>query len=365
MKVLISGGGTGGHVFPAIAIADAIKAQRPDTDILFVGAKGKIEMEKVPAAGYNIEGLSLTGFERKFSFKNFLNLFKVFAALVKAFIIVRKFNPNIAVGVGGYASGPTLKMAGLMGITTAIQEQNSFAGVTNRILASKASRIFVAYDGMDKFFPKDRIMLTGNPVRKDIAIKDITTEEAKAKLGLDHNKKTILIFGGSLGARTLNESVAGYAAELRSRNDLQVYWQVGKLYYDEFKKSEVAKLPNITLVPFIDDMKTVYAAADIIVARAGALTISELTIVGKPSILVPSPNVAEDHQTKNAEALVSKRAAIMISDADSRRSLIPAALELLENNELRMELSNNIKKLSKVDSSELIASELIRLAEKS
>ena len=285
--------------------------------------------------------------------------------MLKAFSIIRSFGPDVAIGVGGYASGPNLKIAGLLGIPTAIQEQNSYAGVTNRMLASRAKRIFVAYEGMEKFFPKDKIIITGNPVRKDITENNITTEEAKAKLGLDQNKKTVLIFGGSLGARTLNDSVVQYTGELRSRSDLQVYWQVGKLYYDEFIQSEVAKLPNITLVPFIDDMKAVYAAADVIVARAGALTISELTVIGKPAILVPSPNVAEDHQTKNAMALINKRAAMMISDEDSKVTLIPVVLELLRNESLRSELTKNIKQLGKSDASEVIAHELIKLAGKS
>lgn len=362
--MLVSGGGTGGHVFPAIAIADAIRAKMSDADILFVGAKGRMEMEKVPSAGYHIVGLSISGFQRKFTARNVINIFKLIWAMFKAWSIVRKFRPDIAIGVGGYASGPVLKISEWLGITTAIQEQNSYAGMTNRMLAGGASKIFVAYEGMEKFFPKNKIVLTGNPVRKDIANKNITTEEAKAKLRLDQNKKTILILGGSLGARTLNESVAGYVSELRSRSDLQVFWQVGKLYYDEFKKSEVAKLPNIIMVPFIDDMKTAYAAADVIISRAGALTISELTIVGKPSILVPSPNVAEDHQTENAKSLVRKKAALMVKDDESRKKLIPLALELLDNASLLAELSSNISSLAKPDAADAIAAELIKMKEK-
>lgn len=359
--MLVSGGGTGGHVFPAIAIADALRNKMSDVDILFVGAKGRIEMEKVPSAGYHIVGLSISGFQRKFTVRNIINIFKLVGAMFKAWSIVRKFRPDIAIGVGGYASGPVLKISEWLGVTTAIQEQNSYAGVTNRILATGASKIFVAYEGMEKFFPKNKIVLTGNPVRKDIVNKNITTEEAKAKLELDQNRKTILILGGSLGARTLNESVAGYVSALRSRSDLQVFWQVGKLYYEEFKKSEVAKLPNIIMVPFIDDMKTAYAAADVIISRAGALTISELTIVGKPSILVPSPNVAEDHQTENAKSLVRKKAALMVGDDESRKKLIPLAIELLDNARLQAELSTNISSLAKPDAADAIAAELIRM----
>lgn len=362
--MLVSGGGTGGHVFPAIAIADAIRNKMSDVDILFVGAKGRMEMEKVPSAGYHIIGLSISGFQRKFTARNAINILKLIWAMFKAWAIVRKFRPDIAIGVGGYASGPVLKISEWMGVTTAIQEQNSYAGMTNRILANGASKIFVAYEGMEKFFPKNKIVLTGNPVRKDIVNKNITTEEAKAKLGLDQNKKTILILGGSLGARTLNESVAGYVSALRSRGDLQVFWQVGKLYYDEFKNSEIVKLPNIFMVPFIDDMKTAYAAADIIISRAGALTISELTIVGKPSILVPSPNVAEDHQTENAKSLLNKKAALMVKDDESRKKLIPLALKLLDDVSLQAELALNISNLAKPNAADAIAEELIKMKEK-
>lgn len=355
MKVLISGGGTGGHVFPAIAIADAIKAVQPDTTFLFIGAKGKIEMEKVPAAGYDIIGLDIKGFKRNLSFDTVKTAFKAALAMVKAVSIVRKFKPDVAVGVGGYASGPTLKVASILGIPTMIQEQNSFAGVTNKLLAKKAAQIFVAYDGMERFFEAQKIKITGNPVRSNIITHEFTEGEAKANLGIDPAQQVVLIMGGSLGARTINQAMSWGVDLIKDRPNTTFIWQVGKLYTEEFKTHEVSKLPNVQYLSFIEDMPTVYAAADIIVGRAGALTIAELALVGKPAILVPSPNVAEDHQTHNAMALVTKGAALLVKDVDAETTLVPTILSTLDNVSLKGDLSTSIIKLGKKDAASDIA----------
>ena len=330
-RVIISGGGTGGHVFPAIAIADAIKAEAPETEILFVGANGKIEMEKVPKAGYKIEGLNISGFQRKLSLRNLAFPFKLAASLMKAVMIVKKFKPDVAVGVGGYASGPVLKIANTFGIPTVLQEQNSFAGVTNRILASKASAVCVAYDGLERFFPKDKIIFTGNPVRKDILDNKINASQAKQSLGLDQNKKTVLIFGGSLGARTINEAVLANADALLGMKDVNIIWQVGKMYHDEYKNCRLAGQKDIKIIPFIENMDMAYSAADIVVCRAGALTISELAILGKAAVLIPSPNVAEDHQTVNAMSLVNRGAAVLVRDVEAKEKLISESQSLLRD----------------------------------
>lgn len=355
MRVIISGGGTGGHVFPAIAIANEIKKQNPDAKFLFVGAEGKLEMDRVPKAGYPIVGLPVQGFHRKLTLRNLAFPFKLFQSMWKARKVVKKFNPDVAVGVGGYASGPTLQMAAANGIPTLVQEQNSYAGVTNKILGRKVDKICVAYDGMEKFFPSEKIIFTGNPVRREIFENDITTSGAKVKLGLVVGNKTILVFGGSLGARALNESIESGAELLRQHSEINVIWQVGKLYYEDYKNSEVAKMPNVTVLPFIEDMASAYKAADLIVCRAGALTISELSLVVKAAILVPSPNVAEDHQTQNAMALVNKGAAKMVRDADGKEKLVKTMLELIKNDEERRQLEDNIRYFGKPNAAEEIA----------
>jgi UDP-N-acetylglucosamine--N-acetylmuramyl-(pentapeptide) pyrophosphoryl-undecaprenol N-acetylglucosamine transferase len=362
MRIIISGGGTGGHVFPAIAIADAVKKMRPDAELLFVGAEGKLEMEKVPKAGYQIEGLWISGFQRKLTWQNLLFPFKLMASSWKARQIVRRFRPDVAVGVGGYASGPTLNAAGAVGIPTVLQEQNGYPGVTNRILAKQAAKICVAYEGMDKFFPKEKIVLTGNPVRSEVFENlDKKRNEGLEYFNLDQSKKTIFIFGGSLGARTLNEAMAAATDLLRERSDVQVLWQIGKFYEAAFSNCETAKLPNVKARPFIDRMDLAYAAADLVIGRAGALTISEMCLVGKPSILVPSPNVAEDHQTKNALALVEKQAALMVKDVEVKERLLWTALEVLENQELAKRLSENIRQLAKPNAAVAIAKEILKL----
>jgi UDP-N-acetylglucosamine--N-acetylmuramyl-(pentapeptide) pyrophosphoryl-undecaprenol N-acetylglucosamine transferase len=364
MKIIISGGGTGGHVFPAIAIADAIKKLRPDADILFVGAKGKLEMEKVPKAGYPIEGLWISGFQRSLTGRNLLFPFKLLHSWWRARQIVRRFRPDVVVGVGGYASGPTLNAANASGIPTVLQEQNSFPGVTNKILAKKAVKICVAYDGMEKFFPKEKIALTGNPVRTEVFLNlETKREEGLTHFGLDHNKQTIFIFGGSLGARTLNEAMAAGEQLLKENQQIQLLWQCGSFYYENFKNCEAARLPNVRILPFIDRMDLAYTAANVVISRAGALSISEMCLAGKPAILVPSPNVAEDHQTKNALALVERGAALMVKDAAAKDELLWAALEVLKNKELQVQLSKNIKALAKPDAAEPIAGLIVKLAQ--
>jgi len=363
MRVIISGGGTGGHVFPAIAIADALMSKAPDTEILFVGAEGKIEMEKVPKAGYKIEGLKVTGFQRKLTIKNLIFPFKLIAGLWKAFQIVRKFKPDVAVGVGGYASGPILKVANLTGIRTVLQEQNSYAGVTNRLLADKASIICVAYEGMERFFPAEKIIFTGNPIRQDILNKIISPTEAKIKLGLDPTKKTVLIFGGSLGAKSLNEAVLKNIENWTAQSDINIIWQVGKLYYDQYRQTDAYNLKNVKILAFIEDMDVAYSAADLVVCRAGALTISELAVLGKAAILVPSPNVAEDHQTVNAMSLVRKDAAVLIKDSEAKVKLVEKANALLLDDQLRLKMSENIKFFSRPDAAIKIADEILKLRE--
>ena len=363
-RVIISGGGTGGHVFPAIAIADAIKAAAPDTEILFVGANGKIEMEKVPKAGYKIEGLNITGFQRKLTLRNLSFPFKLAASMLKAVMIVRKFRPDVAVGVGGYASGPVLKIANTFGIPTVLQEQNSFAGVTNRILASKANAVCVAYDGLERFFPKDKIIFTGNPVRKDILDKKINAEQAKQSLGLNQNKKTVLIFGGSLGARTINEAVLANADALLGIKDVNIIWQVGKIYFDEYKNCRLSGQKDIKIIPFIEDMDMAYSAADIVVCRAGALTISELAILGKAAVLIPSPNVAEDHQTVNAMSLVNKGAAVLIRDVEAKEKLVTEIESLLRDEVRKSGLESNIKYFARPEAAKQIAAEILKICAK-
>jgi UDP-N-acetylglucosamine--N-acetylmuramyl-(pentapeptide) pyrophosphoryl-undecaprenol N-acetylglucosamine transferase len=360
-RVLISGGGTGGHVFPAIAIADAVKAQAPEAEILFVGALGKIEMEKVPQAGYRIEGLWISGFQRKLTLRNLLFPVKLLSSMWKARSIVRTFRPDVAVGVGGFASGPTLENACRMGIPALVQEQNSYAGVTNRLLANKVQRVCVAYEGMERFFPADKIVLTGNPVRSDLARLMVTKAEAASHFQLEADKQTVLVFGGSLGALALNEAMLANTALMAAHSDVQFLWQCGKLYIERFSQCEAARLPNVRILPFVDRMDLAYTLADVIVGRAGALTISELCLVGKPAILIPSPNVAEDHQTKNAQALADKNAAMMIPNSEASARLMKEALELLNDEARCRQLSTNIRTLAKPNAAEEIAREVLGL----
>jgi len=361
LSVIISGGGTGGHIFPAIAIADAIKEIQPEAEILFVGAKGKMEMEKVPKAGYPIEGLWISGFHRKLTLRNLQFPFKLISSLWKAGLIVRQFKPDIAIGVGGYASGPLLYMAARRGVPTLIQEQNSFPGVTNRVLASKVDKACVAYPGMERFFPKEKAILTGNPVRSQIQESKATRKEGAEHFGFDPGKSIVFVFGGSLGAKSINEAMAANAASIEAKSQLQVLWQHGKLYEESFGNCSTAQLPNVKAATFVDRMDLAYAMADVIICRSGALTISELQFVGKPAIFIPSPNVAEDHQSKNAQALVEKEAAWMIRDSDAKGQIISKAIELLENEAERNKMSENIKKLAMPDAARQIAEEALKL----
>lgn len=365
LRIIISGGGTGGHIFPAVAIANALKAKRPDTEILFVGALGRMEMQRVPAAGYNIKGLPICGFNRKNLLKNFAVLFKLWKSQRIAKKIIKDFKPVVAVGVGGYASGPTLNQCASMGIPCLIQEQNSYAGVTNKLLAKKASKICVAYEGMERFFPKDKIVLTGNPVRQQLLDTQLTKAEALRTFGLEPSKKTILIVGGSLGARTINDSVMAHLDELQ-KSGVQVIWQTGKNYFENIKQQLAEKSPMPALKPtdFIADMGAAYRAADLVISRAGASSISEFCLIGKPVILVPSPNVAEDHQTKNAMALVNRQAAQFVSDAEAPQKLIPLALSTVKDDQILGQLSHNIKLMALRNSAETIANEVFALAEK-
>lgn len=364
LRVIISGGGTGGHIFPAVSIANAIKELRPDTDILFVGAEGKMEMQRVPAAGYPIKGLPVAGFNRKNPFKNIPVLIKLFKSQRLARKIVKEFRPHVAVGVGGYASGPTLKVAGSMGIPTLLQEQNSYAGVTNKLLSKQAKVICVAYEGMERFFDKNKIIITGNPVRQGLQDHPLTREEAILSFNLNPQKQTILILGGSLGARTINQCLMENLDQIQS-SDVQFIWQTGKIYIEEARKdvAEKGELPMVHVTDFISDMATAYRAADLVISRAGAGSISEFCLLQKPVILVPSPNVAEDHQTKNALALVNKNAALYVKDNEAKKLLIDKAIEVVNQPELLKNLSKNIAELAFTDSANVIAKEVIKLAE--
>ncbi len=363
LRVIISGGGTGGHIFPAVSIANAIKSLRPDAKILFVGALGRMEMQRVPAAGYEIKGLPICGFDRKNLFKNITVLFKIWKSQQMAKKIIKDFQPQVAVGVGGYASGPTLNKAASMGIPCLIQEQNSYAGVTNKLLAKKAARICVAYDGMERFFPADKIIKTGNPVRQSLLETTISQEDAIRSFGLDPNKKTILLVGGSLGARTINESVMQHMDIVR-QSEIQFIWQTGKYYHAQIMEQleKTGKPDNLIVTDFISDMGVAYKAADLVISRAGASSISEFCLIGKPVILVPSPNVAEDHQTKNAMALVNVDAAIYVKDSDAPAQLLPMAVNIANDPAKLKSLEENILKLALPDSAEIIAKEVIRLA---
>jgi UDP-N-acetylglucosamine--N-acetylmuramyl-(pentapeptide) pyrophosphoryl-undecaprenol N-acetylglucosamine transferase len=365
LRIIISGGGTGGHIFPAVSIANAIKELQPETDILFVGAEGRMEMHRVPAAGYQIKGLPVAGFDRKNLLKNIPVLIKLFKSQLLARKIVKDFRPHAAVGVGGYASGPTLKVAGSMGIPTLLQEQNSYAGVTNKLLAKQAKKICVAYEGMERFFEKDKIILTGNPVRQGLLNSTQSREEAIYSFGLDPSKRTILILGGSLGARTINQCLMSNLDKVKD-SEVQFIWQTGKIYIEEAREAvaQAGNLPMLYVTDFISDMATAYSAADLVISRAGAGSISEFCLLQKPVILVPSPNVAEDHQTKNALALVDKNAAIYVKDADAKEKLIDKAIESVNQPQLLKNLSKNIAELAFKDSANVIAKEVIKLAEK-
>lgn len=360
-RVIISGGGTGGHVYPAIAIANKMKELAPDTEFLFIGALGKIEMDKVPEAGYKIEGLWISGLQRKLTLKNLMFPIKLLSSMMKAKKIIKWFKPDVVVGVGGYASGPTLQAAARKGIPTLLQEQNSYAGLTNKLLAEKAKKICVAYQNMEKYFPKKKIVFTGNPVRTDIINVDKKRKEAQKFFGLDPKKKTLFAFGGSLGARTINESILKHLEDLIA-SDIQVIWQIGSFYFNEFKKElKNYNLKQIKYFEFLKEMDLAYAAADVIISRAGALSISEICLAGRPVILVPSPNVAEDHQTKNAMALVEEKAALLVKDRDARTNLVPEALKVLFNEEHQKVLSTNIKRFGKPLAAENIVREIIGL----
>ena len=372
-RIIISGGGTGGHIFPAISIANALKALRPDADILFVGAEGRMEMQRVPDAGYRIIGLPVAGFDRQHLWKNFAVLVKLLRSQWRARRIVREFRPQVAVGVGGYASGPMLKACALAGIPTLIQEQNSYAGVTNKLLAKQAARICVAYDGMERFFPAGKIILTGNPVRQNLLDSTVTREQAADHFGLDPRKKTVLILGGSLGARTLNRTMEAALRDIKGHPEVQFIWQTGRIYIDEVKAAitsftgdtmrnvRVESLPNLYVNDFIREMPMAYGLADLVVSRAGAGSISEFCLLGKPVILVPSPNVAEDHQTKNALALVQKDAALYVKDADAPAQLVALALKTVADDQKLHSLSEHIARLALPDSADRIAKEVLKL----
>ena len=363
LRVIISGGGTGGHIFPAVSIANAIRSKQPDAEILFVGALGRMEMQRVPAEGYEIKGLPICGFDRKNPLKNIKVLYKIWKSQRMAKKIIKDFRPMVAVGVGGYASGPTLNKAAAMGIPCLIQEQNSYAGVTNKLLAKKAEKICVAYEGMERFFPAEKIIKTGNPVRQALLETTISHDEAVRSFGLDPQKKTILLVGGSLGARTINESVLQHL-DMVSNSDVQFVWQTGKYYHasimEQLKQQGQPK--NLVVTDFISDMGAAYKAADLVISRAGASSISEFCLIGKPVILVPSPNVAEDHQTKNAMALVNVDAALYVKDAEAPDKLLELAITTVNDEQKLNSLSKNVLKLALPDSADIIADEVIKLA---
>lgn len=362
LRIIISGGGTGGHIFPAVSIANAIKAAYPEAKILFVGALGRMEMQRVPDAGYEIKGLPICGFDRKHLLKNISVLFKIWKSQRMAKKIIKDFKPMAAVGVGGYASGPTLNVCASKGIPCLIQEQNSYAGVTNKLLAKKADKICVAYEGMERFFPAERIIMTGNPVRQNVLDNTMTKQEARQQFGLQPDKKTILLVGGSLGARTINESVLSHL-EAIGKSEVQFIWQTGKYYNADIQEQLKGKdIPNLKVMDFISDMGAAYRAADLVISRAGASSISEFCLIGKPVILVPSPNVAEDHQTKNAMALVNKDAAVYVKDSEAPNLLIDKAISIVGDEAKLSSLSENIKKLGFKNSADVIADEVVKLA---
>ena len=364
LRIVVSGGGTGGHIFPAVSIANAIKAKHPDAEILFVGALGRMEMERVPQAGYEIVGLPVRGLIRPlWSPKNVGVLIDFLRSKHKVRKVLKDFRPMAAVGVGGYASAATLNAAHAMGVPCLIQEQNSYAGVTNKVLASGADKICVAYDGMERFFPADKIIKTGNPVRQSLIESTISVEDARKSFGLDPEKKTVVFVGGSLGACTVNESILRHLDLVEQAKDIQFIWQTGKYYNASINKEIEGKKPgNLLVTDFISDMGAAYKAADLVISRAGASSISEFCLIGKPVVLVPSPNVAEDHQTKNAMALVNKDAAIYVKDADAPETLLKLAIDTVKDGNKLATLSANIKKLGLKNSADMIADEVIKLA---
>ncbi len=360
--MIISGGGTGGHVYPAIAIANAFKARFPEAEILFVGAKGKMEMQKVPEAGYTIKGLWISGLQRKLTLDNLSFPLKVVDSLLKSKKIIKRFKPHAAVGVGGYASGPLLRMAVKHKIPAIVQEQNSYAGLTNKMLARKVQKICVAYPQMDRFFPAEKVVLTGNPVRKDITELTDKRDAGLSHFGLRADRPVLLVLGGSLGARTLNDSMILNIQKLIDAQ-VQVLWQCGKFYHAEMqnKLSQVPQNDLVKLFEFLKEMDLAYAVADVVISRAGALSVSELSIAGKPTIFVPSPNVAEDHQTKNAQAMVENKAAVLVKDVEAREVLIDRAIELLKDEEKKAQLSKNIKAMAKPNAANEIVDEIVKL----
>ncbi len=360
-RVVISGGGSGGHVFPAIAIANAIRAKFPKVEILFVGAKGKIEMEKVPLAGYQIKGLWISGLQRSLTWKNVMFPIKLVSSLVAAYRILRSFGPQVVIGVGGFASGPTLYVAAKMGIPTLVQEQNSYPGLTNKWLSKLVRKVCVAYQGMDKYFDKEKIVLTGNPVRGDLQSGQ-DKSLARTHFGLREKCKTILIIGGSLGARTFNQVMDKGFAKISDAKDVQWIWQIGKIYESTYLQSETAKLDQVTANVFIDRMDLAYCAADLIICRAGALTISELCLLGKPAILVPSPNVAEDHQTINAQSLAQRNAAVIIADREASEKLLEQALQLIHDEVRMKQLGHEAKKMAEPQATDKIVKEVLAIA---
>ncbi len=360
LNVLVSGGGTGGHIFPALSIANEVRRRHPEANILFVGAEGRMEMEKVPAAGYKIIGLPVSGFDRKHLLRNIKVVARLLKSMNMARNILKDFKPDIAIGVGGYASGPMLKEAQKQGIPTLLQEQNSYAGVTNKLLAAKADRICVAYEGMERFFPQDKIVLTGNPVRRNLLECGATPEQARQAMGVDPNRKTILIIGGSLGARTINNAIISGLQQIGEASyNVQVLWQTGKIYDRQCREAlEASGVKNVSQMAFISNMDMAYRAADLVVSRAGASSISELQLLGKPAILVPSPNVAEDHQTKNALALSTRDAAIMVTDADASALLVDTMLKTVTDDALLTSLGENVSKMALRDAAERIVDEV-------
>ena len=365
LKVLVSGGGTGGHIFPALSIANEVRRRYPESRILFVGAEGRMEMEKVPAAGYNIIGLPVSGFDRKHLLRNFKVMARLLKSMRLAKNILKDFKPAIAIGVGGYASGPMLKEAQKQGIPTLLQEQNSYAGVTNKLLAAKADCICVAYEGMERFFPQDKIVLTGNPVRRNLLECGASPEQARQAMGMDPNKKTILSIGGSLGARTINNAIIDGLAKIGEAYDVQVIWQTGKIYDQQCREAlDASGVKNVAQMAFISNMDMAYRAADLVVSRAGASSISELQLLGKAAILVPSPNVAEDHQTKNALALSTRDAAILVPDADASAQLVDTMLATVADGEKIATLSGNVLQMALRDAAEHIVDEVEKIIEK-
>lgn len=358
LKFIISGGGTGGHIYPAIAIANELKAQYPNAEFLFVGAKDKMEMQKVPQAGYEIKGLWISGIQRKITLQNLMFPFKLLSSLWNSYRIIKKFKPNVVIGTGGFASGAVLKVATILNIPVVVQEQNSYPGITNKLLAKKASSICVAYEGLEEFFPKDKIKLTGNPVRQDLL--DIDTKRIKSLtyFELDSTKRTLLVLGGSLGARRINQLIA-QEIDLITQLGVQVIWQCGKLYYDEYSHFNTKE--NVHVLAFIDKMDLVYAAADVIISRSGASSVSELCIVGKPTIFIPSPNVSEDHQTKNAMAIVNKKAAVLLKENELEEKFKNTFAELLSNDDMQDSLSKKIHKLALPNATKEIVKEIEKL----